>query len=140
MSLFIDTSGWIALFGESDKYHPRAVRAFQGLENQSLDWVTTDYVFDETVTFLQRHYGLETAQKCGSAILNTRYIKMMFINQDAWQAAWTMFQAYADKKWAFTDCTSFIVMQRQQIWQAFSFDKHFEQAGFRLWPEREEEL
>ncbi len=134
MNLFVDSSGWIALFGEGDKFHQQAIAAYQGLENQPLDWITTDYVFDETVTFLQKHYGLPIAQKCGNAILHTPYIKMVTIEAAVWQAAWEMFQAYTDKQWAFTDCTSFIVMQQQQVWQAFTFDQHFEQAGFRLWP------
>ena len=134
MNLFVDSSGWIALFGDKDKFHWRAVSGYQSLENRPISWVTTDYVFDETVTFLQKHYGLFVAQRCGNAILHAPYIKMLSVDEFAWQAAWKMFQTYDDKQWAFTDCTSFIVMQQQQIWQAFSFDQHFEQAGFRLWP------
>jgi predicted nucleic acid-binding protein len=50
------------------------------------------------------------------------------------EAAWEMFQAYEDKEWSFTDCTSFVLMQRRQLYLAFSFDYHFKQAGFQLWP------
>ncbi|WP_420641153.1 type II toxin-antitoxin system VapC family toxin [Candidatus Leptofilum sp.] len=137
MNLFVDSSGWIALFGDRDKFHQRAVDAYRSLKNQRLNLLTTDYVFDETVTFLQKHYGTVVAQKCGEAILNTPYINLLYLDNEVWQAAWEMFQAYADKQWAFTDCTSFIVMQQQLIWQAFSFDQHFVQAGFQLWPGNE---
>jgi predicted nucleic acid-binding protein len=36
---------------------------------------------------------------------------------------------YTDKGWSFTDCTSFVVMQRLGIRRAFSFDDHFRQFG-----------
>jgi predicted nucleic acid-binding protein len=134
MNLFVDSSGWIALFGDRDKFHPQAVAAYRGLTNQRLNLVTTDYVFDETVTFLQKHYGTAVAKQCGQAILAAPYIKLLFVDNQIWQAAWEMFQSYEDKQWAFTDCTNFIVMQQQQVWRAFSFDQHFEQAGFQLWP------
>ena len=110
----------------------RVDSAYRGLINQRLNLLTTDYVFDETVTFLQKQYGTAVAKQCGEAILSAPYIKLLFVDNEIWQAAWEMFQSYEDKQ--FTDCTSFIVMQRQQVWQAFSFDQNFEQAGFQMWP------
>ena len=41
---------------------------------------------------------------------------------------------YADQKISFTDCLSFIVMQQKNIQKVFTFDKHFEYAGFRIIP------
>jgi predicted nucleic acid-binding protein len=41
-----------------------------------------------------------------------------------------MFREYDDKEWGLTDCCSFVVMRRQDIKDAFTADKHFEQAGF----------
>jgi len=35
-----------------------------------------------------------------------------------------------DKEWGLTDCISLVVMQKEQIKQAFTSDHHFEQAGF----------
>lgn len=35
-----------------------------------------------------------------------------------------------DKGWGLTDCTSFVVMEQEQITEAFTSDQHFEQAGF----------
>ena len=35
-----------------------------------------------------------------------------------------------DKSWSLTDCTSFVVMQRDGISAALTGDRYFEQAGF----------
>lgn len=43
---------------------------------------------------------------------------------------WQLYCARPDKEWSLTDCTSFIVMQQENISQAFTSDRHFEQAGF----------
>ena len=35
-----------------------------------------------------------------------------------------------DKDWSLTDCVSFVVMQQRGLREAFTADRHFEQAGF----------
>ena len=35
-----------------------------------------------------------------------------------------------DKEWSFTDCSSMLIMQAQDIREALTHGKHFEQAGF----------
>jgi hypothetical protein len=39
-----------------------------------------------------------------------------------------------DKAWSLTDCVSFTVMKAAGMADAFSFDTHFQQAGFRMLP------
>lgn len=36
-----------------------------------------------------------------------------------------------DKEWSLTDCISFVVMQEEQLTEALTADRHFEQAGFK---------
>lgn len=140
MRLFVDTSGWIALFGDRDKYHKTASKSFQEVGKSKIDLITTDYVVDETLTNLQNFYGHHTATRFGRWVLNTTLVKVIHIDLDLWNRAWAMFQVYDDKKWAFTDCTSFIVMHELNLWQVFAFDHHFQQAGFQLWPGGLEQL
>jgi predicted nucleic acid-binding protein len=44
---------------------------------------------------------------------------------------------YSDQAISFTDCVSFVLMRREGIKRAFSFDKHFRYAGFTLFGGRE---
>jgi len=39
-----------------------------------------------------------------------------------------------DKRWSFTDCTSFVLMQNLGIRKALTFDANFRQAGFATFP------
>jgi predicted nucleic acid-binding protein len=41
--------------------------------------------------------------------------------------AYRVFCRYDDKAWSFTDCTSFVLMQRMRIVEAFALDEHFRQ-------------
>jgi len=42
-----------------------------------------------------------------------------------------LFASRPGKDWSLTDCTSFTVMQENEVFLALSSDHHFEQAGFR---------
>lgn len=134
MRYFVDTSAWVALFDASDKYHTDAVNGLNPLLGMPVTFLTSDYVFDETVTLLMKRGGQGQAVRFGNWVLNADNIELIHVNESVWQSAWEMFQNYADKAWAFTDCTSFVLMRQHNLHRAFTFDQHFEQAGFQLWP------
>lgn len=134
MNLFVDSSAWIALFDVSDKYHRIAATNFNSLLGQEVMFITSDYVFDEAVTLLLNRSGHNKATEFGLWLLSANNVKIIHIDELVWQDAWRMFAAYDDKQWAFTDCTSFVLMRQHKLWRAFAFDRHFEQAGFQLWP------
>ncbi len=134
MKLFVDTSGWVGLFMAKDRYHLTAAAAFKSLQTQPVELFTSDFVLDETLTFLRRHDTHANAVRFGNWVHSTDAVTLLYVDESIWFSAWEMFQAYVDKEWAFTDCTSFVLMQNHNNWQAFSFDHHFTQAGFQLWP------
>jgi predicted nucleic acid-binding protein len=45
------------------------------------------------------------------------------------EEAVTLYRNRLDKQWSLTDCTSFVIMQREGISEALTGDHHFEQAG-----------
>ncbi len=134
MKLFVDTSAWVAFSDISDQWHMAAKEAMTSLVDSRVTFVTTDYVLDETITLLLYHAGRRQAVAFGDAVQRSRQVSLVRIDAAIWEEAWQLFQQYDDKTWAFTDCTSFVVMQQLELVQAFAFDSHFEQAGFRLWP------
>ena len=63
-------------------------------------------------------------------IYQLKSTKIITLNQELLQSGLSLYEQRLDKDWGLTDCISFVVMQREQIQEAFTSDKHFEQAGF----------
>jgi uncharacterized protein len=68
-----------------------------------------------------------------------RFIRHAFTNPEIevilqtdalFQNALELYDQRLDQAWSHTDCTSFQIMQQQNISEAIAYDKHFEQAGF----------
>jgi predicted nucleic acid-binding protein len=134
MKFFVDTSAWVAHYDAGDRWHTAAREAMASLVDTRVTFVTTDYILDETITLLLYHAGRHHALAFGDAVQRSRQVQLVRVDAGIWEEAWQMFRRYDDKAWAFTDCTSFVVMQQMGLMQAFAFDDHFEQAGFQLWP------
>jgi len=134
MILFGDSAGWVAVYDDRDKYHAVAKRAFQDLSGQRVIIVVTDYVVAESITLMRSRLGHAKAVAFGEWLLLSPRVKIIRLDADLWNEAWRFFKMYDDKDFSFTDCASFVVMRRERLRDAFTFDRHFEQAGFRLWP------
>ncbi|HET7090104.1 MAG TPA: PIN domain-containing protein [Anaerolineae bacterium] len=134
MILFGDSSGWVAAYDERDKYHAAAKQIIYDLSGQKVTFVVTDYVVAESITLMRSRLGHARAVAFGDWLLQSPRVRLIRLDLDLWNEAWRFFKMYDDKDFSFTDCASFVVMRRERLRDAFTFDRHFEQAGFRLWP------
>ncbi len=134
MNLFGDSSGWLAMYDENDKYHTVAKNALRRFAEHELNFVVTDYVVAETLTLMLGRLGHQKATAFGRWLLDAPRVKQVRITPEIWNEAWLLFQRYDDKEFSFVDCLSFVVMRREKLTEAFTFDRHFQQMGFRLWP------
>lgn len=131
---FADTSYWLALELKDDQNHERALTHWQELVKTSFAIVTTSYVFDETVTYLNNRNHHEKAVEVGENILLSSAIELVHIDENLFFEGWTMFRQHRDKRYSLTDCISFVVMRQKELETALTFDRHFAQAGFRIEP------
>jgi len=136
MKIFIDTSALVAYYNLDDRHHAEASEVFKKIERGEISltrFFTTDYIFDETVTFIEcilnRH---ELALSIGEALLTSPFTTLLRVDQEFFQEAWSYFKD--NRGYSFTDCTSFTVMRKLGITHALTFDKDFESAGFRTLP------
>ena len=129
--IFVDTGAWVALSVATGR-NAEAARAFHREVQRGEHGapVTTDYVLDETATLVRMDAGVEAAADAVRPILGSRSATAVWIDPTHFEAALALFDRHRDKRWSFTDCTSFVVMQDLGIENAFSFDRNFEQAGF----------
>lgn len=125
---FADAFYFLALLNRNDQAHDRAVQAATQLRGRL---VTTEFVLLEVgdafsepadrVAFLELVGTLGTDSK----------VTIKKASSTLFQAGISLFRKRPDKGWSLTDCTSFVVMEREGIAEALTGDRHFEQAGFR---------
>jgi len=123
--VFVDTSAWYALLNARDVRHERALQ----LLDETYRLVTTNYVIDETITLTLIRAGYRQAVSVGDMLWSGKASEIVRITEEDEQAAWRMFKQFDDKQFSFTDCTSFVVMQRMGITLAFTFDDDFARTG-----------
>ena len=99
---------------------------------RKLGVVISDYIFDECVTTVNARADHAIAVRAGDFMLSSNVIELIWLDQELKLKAWEYFTTHADKGYSFTDCTSFVLMKEMKLTHYLAFDKHFEQAGFRL--------
>ncbi len=130
--IFVDTSGWVALFVENDRNHKKAVSIFEEIKSSKALIYTSDYIVDETITTILARGSHRQSVFAGEALFTSEIIKIVPVSSDYLQTAWELYQKYKDKKFSFTDVTSFTIMKDLNIKKAFAFDREFLQAGIEL--------
>ena len=130
----IDTSALLSMLYKRDASHKQAQKISQSLnKDRQKVAVITDYILDETLTLIKDRVGHREAVKFGKLVFSAQTkLKLVYLSNKLIRKAFELFVRYSDKGFSFTDCASFAVMQHYKITQAFTFDKHFEQAGFEI--------
>jgi predicted nucleic acid-binding protein len=62
-------------------------------------------------------------------VLRPGGVHLMRASDEDFAAALRVYEQFADKEWSFTDCTSYVLIQRLKLQTAFAFDQHFRQFG-----------
>ncbi|MBW3582827.1 MAG: PIN domain-containing protein [Euryarchaeota archaeon] len=127
--IFVDTSVWVAIVDARDPHHGRAA---DWAERHQGRLVTSTDTFDETITLVLKRCGHDAAVKTGDLLRRPLDVELIEVTEEDRDAAWGLFMARSDKKYSFTDCTSFAVMRRLAIQEAATFDRDFEREGFKI--------
>lgn len=129
--IFVDTSAWLSFANRKDADHARVKRAFSGFSGRL---VTSNFVFDETVTLCRSRLGHTFALLVGDALQDADTVDLVRVSADDEARAWTLLAERADQRYSFTDCTSFVLMRRLGVKQAASLDADFAREGFGVLP------
>lgn len=129
--LFVDTGAWYALADRNDPDHQRVA---EFLKTQTLWLVTTNFVFDESVTLIRYRLGFTAAKTFGEQLLRASVANVLAVTRQDEAKAWEIFTRYRDKSFSFTDCTSFAMMQRLKLDSAVAIDADFRAFGMNCLP------
>ena len=132
MRVFVDTSALLALL---DRHEPRRSAVTEAW-NQAFDrgdrLFTSSYVAVETVSLLQRRWGMEAVRVFVEAFLPL--METLFVAAEQHETALAALLAANRRRLSFVDCTSFELMRRRGIASALALDADFAEQGFELLP------
>jgi predicted nucleic acid-binding protein len=124
--IFVDTSFWAALGNRTDARHPDATRLWAARPSVV---ATSNHVLGETWTLLDRRCGHRVAASA-VAIRNSPRVRVEHITADLEEEAWQWLGRRDEREYSFVDATSFALMRKKRIADAFAFDDDFSAVGF----------
>jgi predicted nucleic acid-binding protein len=127
--VFADTSFYVALLSPRDVWHARATTISQKIDREV---VLTDFVLLEVANMYSATPRRDGIAAFILALRRDPSATVVEATRDLLDRGLFVYRSRRDKKWSFTDCTSFVVMQEMGVTEALSSDHHFEQAGFSI--------
>ncbi len=125
---FLDTGYLIALARQEDDLHKRAVAWGHALPGPFL---TTEYVLCEFMNAMSAPEDRPAAHLMLNKLRSHPRIEIVWASSTLFEAGVMLHENRQDKRWSLTDCISFQLMERHGVRDALTYDRHFEQAGYR---------
>ena len=132
--IFVNTSGWLALYNPNDSNHSAARELWEDISNQSVRLVSTDYVMEQVYTALKVFGSLHAAQAVHTLINESKLIRLFMTDSVIFDRAWKVFMDDEHPHWTFTDCVNYAVIQYLGVSEVFTFDPSFAAADLKILP------
>jgi predicted nucleic acid-binding protein len=114
-----------------DQAHTRAKGLWRKLQAADRPPITTSLVIAETHGLIARRVGVPAGLGFLDAFAGGRGRHVVWVDENlARDATERWLRRYRDQPFSLTDATSFEVMRREGLREAFTFDQDFERAGF----------
>ena len=130
--IFVDTGALFAVANAKDTDHQKARDFLFKLADEKVILLVTNFIIAEIYTLMLMKIGRSKAIKHLEKLRNT--VEIERVSEEDEMVAWQIILRYQDKDFSYVDATSFAVMERLRICDAFSFDGHFEQYSFNRFP------
>ncbi|MEI6065541.1 MAG: PIN domain-containing protein, partial [Pseudanabaena sp. ELA748] len=129
-TVFADTGYWIALLDPQDTLHSKAINL--SITFTQVQIVTSEMVLTEILNHFSKrgNFLRYAAANFIESLQENPSITIVPQTDSIFQQALILYKQRPDQAWSHTDCSSFCIMQQQNILEALAYDKHFEQAGF----------
>jgi len=108
---------------KQEKNFDKAVKIITAIENSTINAVYTDYILDEILTCIRKHYGIKASLEALDVLIASK-IQMVKVEEKHIRTAIEIFRKYP--KLSFTDAISVAVMIEKNIENICSFDSDFD--------------
>jgi predicted nucleic acid-binding protein len=128
-AVFCDTFFFLAAINQSDKCHEEALAWSNAYDGPLL---TTIWVITEVADALAGRQDRQMFEIFYQTLQADKRMHIVTAQQPHWERGLTLYFQRPDKKWSLTDCISFVVMDDEELTDALTGDRYFEQAGFTV--------
>jgi uncharacterized protein len=125
--IFVDSSFWIAARMPADNHHAAALSL---LRKDGSRLITSNHVRGETWTFLRRREGHNRAVAFLDMLVTSARVELLRVSDRLEEESLAWLRRHDEREYSFVDATSFALMRKLGIRQAFAFDGDFAAAGF----------
>ena len=130
MTVFVDTSAFLAILNAADECHQTAAKAWEGFVRDGTELVTSNYVLVETTALLQRRHGLPGVRAFADGLMTV--VRTEWITPEQHQIALAGVMAGGRHGPSLVDGTSFALIRMLDIPSVLAFDEHFTERGYCL--------
>jgi len=134
MSVFVDTSAFLAVLDADDAEHEQGKTTWEHIITGEEVIFCSNYVLVETFALVQHRFGIEAVRAFQEDICPILDIE--WVDESEHRAGVAAVLAASRRRLSLVDCVSFEVMRRLGIPRVFCFDPHFEEQGFECIPPR----
>lgn len=132
MSIFLDTSAFLAVLNANDQFHASAKSTWQDILTANSTLVSSNYVQLETIALLQHRFGMQAVRLFEGDIL--AIVEIAWVDEAIHQQAMSALLVANRRRLSLVDCTSIEIMRQRAIDTVFTFDTHFREQGFSVIP------
>lgn len=130
MTVYIDTSAFLAILDADDQNHASASKLWAELLESERTLVSNSYVLVETFAVVQNRLGVAAVKVFDEDIFPL--LRVQWVDELLHREAIGATLAANRRQLGLVDCSSFATMRRLGIRHAFAYDQHFTEQGFNL--------
>ena len=125
MKIFVDSSAIAALIIKNDDNHKKALTSLKQMTKMNVELILSNFAVAETYNLIAVRVYPGKAREW--LLTNTWTVERVSAADEL--EAYKIIEKYADKRYSYTDATSFALIKRLGLDLAFTFDHHFKQYG-----------
>ena len=131
-SVFADANFWVAKINRNDNWHESAMKANQALHDRPI--ITTEEVLTEVLNFYagrgfnQRRAAIRLIDE----LISSEDVEIVPQSHESFKTGLERYRQRLDKSFSLTDCISMLTMEKLNLRDVLTRDRHFRQAGFTL--------
>ncbi len=132
-NIFVDTDAFVGFVRQDDPHHEQVQQLFAQLKDQPVMFITSNYVFAESVTVISQRASHALAVAFIRTLQSPHSPYEIKRTDDTIEAgAIELFKQQTSKNTSFVDCTNMAFLRQLHIPTIFSFDQTYKTNGFPL--------